>query len=93
MSNIFKSIARFFSRQPMNKDLHCIFGDLETGGLNGIIDDNKTLGMIHYPIFEIALVVTNADLTPIGEPLHIVIHHDEESIAKSHAWAIKTHTE
>ncbi len=69
-----------------------IFGDIETGGLNGVLE-NKELGMQYYPIFEIAIIVTDTDLNAIGEPLRVVIHQDEGEIEKSHKWAIEKHTE
>lgn len=69
-----------------------LFGDLETGGLNGRLE-NGALGMEYYPIFELAFIVTNSDLEQVGEPLRMVINHTDEDIAKSHEWALKTHTE
>jgi oligoribonuclease (3'-5' exoribonuclease) len=69
-----------------------LFGDIETGGLNGRLD-NGELGMEYYPILEVAFIVTDNNLEQIGEPLRIAIHQNEEDIAKSHEWAIKTHTE
>lgn len=69
-----------------------LFTDIETGGLNGRLP-NGQLGMEYYPIFEVAFIITDESLTPIGEPLRVVIHHSEEIIAKSHPWALMTHTE
>jgi oligoribonuclease len=69
--------------------LHC---DLETGGLNGPNSDGN-LGMQHYPIFEMAFIVTDSNLERVGEPLRVVVHHSDEDIAKAHEWAIETHTE
>lgn len=69
-----------------------LFGDIETGGLNGRLD-NGALGMEYYPILEVAFIVTDNNLEQIGEPLRIAIHQSEEDIAKSHEWAIKTHTD
>jgi oligoribonuclease (3'-5' exoribonuclease) len=69
-----------------------LHGDLETGGLNGRIENGK-LGMEYYPIFELAFIVTDLNLEQVGEPLRLVIHHSEDDIAKSHEWAIKKHTE
>jgi len=71
---------------------YLLFGDLETGGLNGRLD-NGALGMEYYPIFEVAFIVTDNELEQIGEPLRIVIHHSDETIARSHQWALETHTE
>ncbi|MCU8000176.1 oligoribonuclease [Shewanella sp. SM95] len=68
-----------------------LFGDLETGGLNGRLD-NGMLGMEYYPIFEAAFIVTDSELNQVGEALHIVIHQDDESIARSHEWALDVHT-
>lgn len=67
-----------------------LFGDLETGGLNGRLD-NGMLGMEYYPIFEAAFIVTDSELNQVGEALHIVIHQDDESIARSHDWALDVH--
>jgi len=69
-----------------------LHGDIETGGLNGRLENGK-LGMEHYPIFELAFIVTDLNLKQIGEPLRLVINHSNKDINKSHAWAIKTHTE
>jgi oligoribonuclease len=68
-----------------------LFGDLETAGLNGRLD-NGALGMEYYPIFELAFIVTDSQLNQVGEPLHIVVHQDDESIARSHEWALDVHT-
>lgn len=75
----------------MNNELTLLWGDLETGGLNVRLD-NGELGMNYYPIFEIAIIVTDSELYPIGEPLRLVIHQSEEMISRSHEWAIETHT-
>jgi oligoribonuclease (3'-5' exoribonuclease) len=69
-----------------------LFGDIETGGLNGRLDNGK-LGMEYYPIFEVAFIVTNSELQQVGEPLRIAIHHSDDVINRSHEWAIKTHTD
>lgn len=69
-----------------------LFGDIETGGLNGRLD-NGVLGMEFYPIFELAFIVTNSNLEQVGEPLRLVVHHSDEDIEKSHEWALKTHTD
>ncbi len=69
-----------------------LFGDLETGGLNGRVENSK-LGMEYYPIFELAFIVTDLNLKQVGEPLRLVIHHSDDDINKAHEWAIKTHTE
>ncbi|MGI2002021.1 oligoribonuclease [Shewanella frigidimarina] len=74
----------------MNK-MYLAWIDLETGGLNGRLDSGK-LGMEFYPIFEVALIVTDEQLNHVGEPLRLVIHQTESRIADSHAWAIATHT-
>lgn len=75
----------------MNNQLHLAWLDLETGGLNGRLDNGK-LGMEHYPIFEVAMIVTDADLNQVGLPLHIIIHQTEDRIAECSEWAIDTHT-
>jgi oligoribonuclease len=67
------------------------WGDIETGGIDGRIENDK-LGMLYYPIFEFAIIITGTDLEPIGEPLRIVIHQTEDEIAKCHPWALNQHT-
>ncbi len=67
------------------------WGDLETGGLNGKLENGK-LGMQYYPIFELAFILTDNNLNQIGQPLRIVINHDEETINTCHEWAIEKHT-
>ena len=74
-----------------SNELVLLWGDLETGGLNGRLD-NGELGMNYYPIFEIAIIVTDLELEPIGEPLRLVIHQSDDVISRSHEWAIDTHT-
>lgn len=69
-----------------------LFGDLETGGLNGRLPNGR-LGMEFYPIFEMAFIVTDQNLNQIGEPLRMAVHYSDDDIAKAHEWAIKTHTE
>ncbi|UCX03559.1 oligoribonuclease [Shewanella glacialimarina] len=68
-----------------------IFGDIETGGLNGRLD-NGELGMEYYPILELAFILTDKDLNQIGEPLRVVVHHSDEVIATCNEWALDTHT-
>lgn len=68
-----------------------LFGDLETGGLNERQPDG-TLGAESLPIFELAFILTDAELKEIKEPLRLVIHQPEEEIAKCDQWAIDTHT-
>lgn len=74
----------------MNK-MYLAWIDLETGGLNGRLD-NGQLGMEFYPIFEVALIVTDEKLNHVGNPLRLVIHQEESRISESHEWAINTHT-
>tara|TARA_Y100000310_G_scaffold104628_1_gene102971 strand:+ start:2922 stop:3575 length:654 start_codon:yes stop_codon:yes gene_type:complete len=74
-----------------NKDMFFAFGDIETGGLNQRLPNQK-LGMEYYCIFEIAFIVTDRNLNPIGKPLRIVINQSEEDIQKSSKWALEQHT-
>lgn len=74
-----------------NQDMYFAFGDIETGGLNQRLPNQK-LGMEYYCIFEIAFIVTDRNLNPIGEPLRIVINQSEEDIQKSNPWALEQHT-
>lgn len=75
----------------MNNQTYLAWLDLETGGLNGRLDNGK-LGMEYYPILEVAMIVTDSELNQVGGPLHIVIHQTEERIAECSEWAIDTHT-
>lgn len=68
-----------------------LFGDLETGGLNERQPDG-TLGAESLPIFELAFILTDANLNELAEPLRLVVHQPEEEIAKCDQWAIDTHT-
>ncbi|HIF9333366.1 TPA: oligoribonuclease [Photobacterium damselae] len=70
---------------------HLLFLDFETGGLNGRLDNGK-LGMDYYPIFEVALIITDNQLNVVGEPLRLVIHQDENMISRSSEWALNAHT-
>ncbi|AGG58072.1 oligoribonuclease [Vibrio phage douglas 12A4] len=79
-------------KKTLEKATVIAFGDLETGGLNGRLE-NGALGMEYYPIMEAAFIVTDGNLNPIGEPLRIVIHHDEETISKCSEWALNCHKE
>ncbi|UAL42144.1 oligoribonuclease [Shewanella inventionis] len=76
----------------MSNKPYFLFGDIETGGLNGRLD-NGQLGMEYYPIFELALVVTDRELNQVGSALRVVVHQSEGVINRSHQWAIDTHTE
>ncbi|RLV60962.1 oligoribonuclease [Parashewanella curva] len=69
-----------------------LFGDIETGGLNGRLDNGR-LGMEYYPIFELAFIVTDEHLNQIGLPLVIPIQQTNNQINKSDQWAITTHTQ
>lgn len=85
-----------FSFLPLNQtrvmsNQKLLFGDIETGGFCHRLDDG-TLGAESLPIFELALILTDAELNEIGEPLRLVIHHSDSDIAKSDPWAIDTHT-
>lgn len=75
----------------MNNGTYFLWLDFETGGLNGRLN-NGHLGMEYYPIFEVALIVTNSQLDQVGEPLRLVINQTEDRIAQSSEWAIETHT-
>lgn len=68
-----------------------VFGDAETGGLNGVLE-NGELGMQYYPIFEWAFIVTDHNLNEIGEPLHLIINQTTSEIEKSSKWAVDAHT-
>lgn len=69
-----------------------VFLDLETGGLNGRIETGE-LGCHHYPILEIAVIVTDSDLNQIGEPLVIPVFQTDTALSKCHEWALAKHEE
>ncbi|EIY4766817.1 oligoribonuclease [Vibrio cholerae] len=69
-----------------------IWTDLETGGLNGR-RSNGTLGMETLPIFEIAIIPTDAELNELAPPLRLVIHHSEKVIAQCEEKALEMHTQ
>lgn len=75
-----------------NNEEVLVTADIETGGLNGRLDCGK-MGMMYYPIFEIAIILTDGNLKTIGEPLHLIINCSEEDIQKSHEWSLTKHTE
>jgi oligoribonuclease (3'-5' exoribonuclease) len=68
-----------------------LFIDLETGGLSGLLDNGR-MGCQYYPIFQIALIVTDQELQKIAPPMVIHVHQTEEMIARCHEWAINQHT-
>ena len=69
-----------------------VWADLETGGLNGRQKDGR-LGCETLPILEVAVIVTDTDLNEIGEPLRVVINHNQQDLAKMSEWATNTHRE
>ncbi|MCG3884438.1 oligoribonuclease [Photobacterium leiognathi] len=73
-------------------DTKLVWIDLETGGLAGRLE-NGQLGMHYYPIFEIAVIITDINLNQIGDPLAISIFQPESEIRKSNDFALKMHTE
>lgn len=71
---------------------HFVFLDLETGGLDGRLDDGR-MGCVVYPIIELALHITDLDLNVIdGAGLRIVVHQSDEVLASMSEWAIEQHT-
>lgn len=76
----------------MSNNTTLVWGDIETGGLNGRLESGD-LGMEYYPIFEIAIILTDTDLQEIATPLRVVIHQPEAMINRSAEWPINTHTE
>lgn len=69
-----------------------VWTDLETGGLNGM-QKGGIVGAAHYPIFEVAAVITDGNLNPIGEPFNMVVYQDDEEIEKSQKEALAMHEE
>ncbi|MCX7122608.1 MAG: oligoribonuclease [Gammaproteobacteria bacterium] len=65
----------------MKKSKNLIWIDLEMTGLNPQVDC----------IIEIALVVTDSDLTILAEAPVFAIHQSDEQLAKMDAWNIKHH--
>ena len=62
--------------------------DKETGGLNDANhDDDQNIpvgsnGAAHYAILQIAVIVYDANLKQLGEPIDIIIHHSKEHLDK-----------
>jgi oligoribonuclease len=75
----------------MTKVPYFLFGDIETGGLNDRLG-NGELGMEFYPIFELAIVITDKNLNQVGTALRVLVHQNEDMINRSHQWAIDAHT-
>ncbi|WP_217495112.1 oligoribonuclease [Vibrio sonorensis] len=73
-------------------EISLVWIDLETGGLNGRLE-NGEVGGAYYPIFEIAVKVTDTELVELCEPLRLVVYQDDEMIARSSKWALESHTE
>ncbi|MDW1505753.1 oligoribonuclease [Vibrio sp. Vb5031] len=68
------------------------WADIETGGLDDKLK-NGELGMQVYPILEIAIHLTDADLNIIdGDGFRVVIHHPEEVLQSMDQWSIDQHT-
>ncbi|MDC5753542.1 oligoribonuclease [Vibrio europaeus] len=85
----------FSKHYPVNNPLEeaaLVWLDMETGGLNGRLENGK-LGCEFYPIFEIAVKVTNGELVELCEPLRLVIYQSDDMIARSSSWALEKHTE
>ncbi len=85
----------FSKLYPVNNPLDeaaLIWLDMETGGLNGLLE-NGELGCQYYPIFEIAIKVTNRELVELCEPLRLVIYQSEDMIGRSSSWALEKHKE
>lgn len=79
------------STDYLSEQIKLVWLDLETGGLNGVLE-NGLLGMQHYPILEVAVIVTDAELNEVGKPLRIVINHDAKCIDLMSSWAKEVHT-
>lgn len=73
------------------KNSHLLFLDYETGGLNGRTESGA-LGCEHYPLLEVAAIITDSQLNEVGEPIRIAIYQDEIDLAAMSEWAIKVHT-
>lgn len=81
-------------REPQSTlldEMKLCFLDLETGGLHGRLSDGR-IGARDYPILEIGMHVTDTNLDIIGEGFRVVVHHDEDTLAKMDPWAISQHT-
>lgn len=65
--------------------------DLETAGLNGRDKKTGIVGADHYPIFEVAGILTDEQLNPVGEPLRLVIFQEEDEIKKGDKVALEMH--
>jgi oligoribonuclease len=68
-----------------------VWADMEAGGLNKILEDG-TPGAAHYPIFEIAVIVTDIDLNLLPfEPLRLVLQITEEDEQRCDPVALEMH--
>lgn len=74
-----------------NPEVKLCWLDLETGGLDGLTD-NGQMGAQRYPILEIGIIVTDAELNEIGEGMQVVVHHDQAVLDEMDPWAIEQHT-
>lgn len=72
------------------KNCKLIWTDLETGGLDGMTEEGR-LGCQHYPILEFGVAITDHQLKEVGEPLRIVVNHDEDELDKLHPKAKEMH--
>jgi len=77
------------ARQSIDGSALIVF-DLETGGLNGPIEDGK-LGMKDYPILEAAMAVVDSDLNYLIPPTTFVVSHTFETLNGMSEWAKDTH--
>ncbi|MEH6575779.1 MAG: oligoribonuclease [Amphritea sp.] len=76
---------------PMN---HLVWIDTETGGLTGPashFDGPRRMGQQYYPLFEIAVIVTDLELNQIGQPLRLVIFQPERMIERCDEYAANMH--
>lgn len=68
--------------------LYC-WTDIETGGLNGWQDNGK-LGEQHYPILEIAIILTKKDLSVVGK-FHSLVKVGDNELARMSDFARRMH--
>lgn len=64
--------------------------DMETGGLNRRLE-NGLLGSEHYPILEIAAIVTDPNLRQTGQHIHLVIGLEPAMEMRMDPWARDQH--
>lgn len=79
----------------MSKKRKLVYLDMETGGLNGLLE-NGLRGSEFYPILEICAYITDTVDEPIVSDqtprFHVAVHVSEAEIENMDPWALEQHT-